>query len=295
LGLLSGKYRFVHQTENDMARSAPLLGILPTLPTDLASATLSAEAAHAVHQIRVLLQTTRPMRQARGVYMVTSACSGEGKTSLTVALGLSFAASGCKTLVVDCDLVGQGLTHGYNAIGEPGLCEALEHVTARGLVKKTPQGLRLLTAGKIDRFGGWTLSASAASSIIAEIRRYYDVVLIDTGPVLGSVEASLIAPEVDGVILTISRGQQRTLVDRAMGHLASLGVKPAGFVFNRARMADFRRAAFSSSAREFGGSSNALHSPSNELPIAAKEVEAFGPLVRSVASFLSRPAVINRG
>jgi len=297
-GLLSSRFRLVHQTEAELARKAPLLGILPTLSDDQTNPALSADAAHCVHQVRVLLQMSRPLKSGRSVYMVTSACSGEGKTSVTVALGLSFAASGCKTLIVDCDLIGQGLTHGFGAIGEPGLREAMTQETARGLVKKLPRGLRVLTAGNVDRFSGWTLSTASTLNIISEVRRYYDVVLIDTGPVLGSVEASVLAPEVDGVILTIARGQQRTLVERAIRHLDSLGVKPMGFLFNRARSADFKRAVFSSSARGFadtGGSRPAAKGGRSSsrfedaMQPAPQDIAGFGPLVRSVASFMIQP------
>jgi succinoglycan biosynthesis transport protein ExoP len=297
-GLLSGTYRFVHQTETDMGRHVPLLGILPKLSEVGNGEALSEDAAHSVHRLRVLLESAPHPKPAHNVYMVTSACGGEGKTSLTLALGLSFAASGCKTLVVDSDLMGQGITRGFGASGEPGLREAMARATARGLVKKTPQGLRLLTAGRVDRFSGWTLPTAGASGIIAELRQFYEVVLIDTGPLLGSVEASVIAPEVDGVILTIARGQQRSLVERAIRHLASLRIKPVGFVFNRARSADFKRSAFSSSGRETSGAAGDAGDVADRRdprrdPVMSgllEDLEGFGPLVRSVATCLRNSA-----
>ena len=53
----------------------------------------------------------RRRRTDRRVFAVTSASPGDGKTSLTLALGLSFAACGTRTLLIDCDLVGAGLSH----------------------------------------------------------------------------------------------------------------------------------------------------------------------------------------
>jgi Mrp family chromosome partitioning ATPase len=245
-----------------------------------------ADAAHSVHRIRTMLQMGLPTK-GRGVYMVTSACAGEGKTNLTVALGLSYVAAGCKTLVVDCDLVGQGITRGFRAEGTSGLREALETGSARGFVKKLPQGLRLLTAGDADSLSGWTLSSAATVRMLTEVRRYYDVVLIDTGPILGSVEAAVLAPAVDGVILTISRGQQKALVDRALNHLVSLGAEPVGFVFNRAQSNDFKHTSYSSSSgQKFTSRSSNLPEP---RIAEASEVAAFGPLVRSVATFMRVP------
>jgi Mrp family chromosome partitioning ATPase/uncharacterized protein involved in exopolysaccharide biosynthesis len=288
VGLLGSKYRFSHETEVDVARSAPLLGILPTLPEDLTDRPEAVDAAHCVHQIRVMLEMKRQAK-GQGVYLITSACPGEGKTSVAVALGLSFVASGRKTLLIDCDLVGRGITHGFRADGSAGVRESLSAGTARGLVKRSPSGLRLLTAGSADTFSGWTLSSVALARLVSQARRHYDVVLIDSGPILGSVEASVIAPEVDGAIMVIARGQQRALVDRAMRHLGSLHASVIGFVFNRANSSDFKRAAFHSSAREIAGSGAANEAPLEE----ASDVTGFGPLVRSVARFL-RPHLAAR-
>lgn len=286
LGLLSGKYRFVNETETDISRSAPLLGMLPSLPDRLRSMKQVADAAHSVHQIRAMLQMGEVGR-SRSVYMVTSATAGEGKTNLTVALGLSFAAAGCKTLVVDCDLVGQGITRGFRAERTTGLREALDCGSARGFVKKLPQGLRLLTAGNADTLNGWTLSSAATGRMLSEVRRYYDIVLIDTGPILGSVEAAVLAPAVDGVILTVSRGQQRTLVDRAMQHLHALGAEPAGFVFNRAQSQDLKHTSYNSVNEKYSSLGGNLPEPRLE---DTSEVAAFGPLVRSVATFMRVPS-----
>ena len=104
----------------DATDHLPLLGILPRLPDQLSDPEQAAVAAHCIHQIRIMLQVVR-IRIAGEVFMVTSAATGDGKTSLTMALGLSFAASGSKTLVIDCDMVGQGLTHRLKANNVPGL------------------------------------------------------------------------------------------------------------------------------------------------------------------------------
>jgi capsular exopolysaccharide synthesis family protein len=288
LGLVSGKYRFVNETETDIARSAPLLGMLPSLPEKLRNRRQVADAAHSVHQIRVMLQMGQHGKN-RGVYMVTSSTAGEGKTSLTVALGLSFAAAGCKTLIVDCDLVGQGITRGFRAERTTGLREALDCGSARGFVKKLPQGLRLLTAGNADTLNGWTLSAAATNRMLSEVRRYYDVVLIDTGPILGSVEAAVLAPAVDGVIMTIARGQQRSLVERAMQHLNTLGAEPVGFVFNRAQNRDLKHTSYYSSATSQYSSLGTANLPEPRVEDSS-EVAAFGPLVRSVATYMRAPS-----
>jgi len=106
LGLLDRTFRSPEDARK--AARMPLLGILPNLPEDLADPQQAAIAAHCVHQIRTLLQLGSG-REKR-IFAITSPAAGTGKTSLTLSLGVSFAASSCRTLIIDCDLIGGGLT-----------------------------------------------------------------------------------------------------------------------------------------------------------------------------------------
>ena len=67
------------------------------------------------------------------------------------------------------------------------------------------------------------------------------MILIDTGPILGSIEASLVCAAADGVVLAVSRGQSRPLVEKSLAHLTGIGARLAGVVFNRAQANDFER------------------------------------------------------
>ena len=87
---------------------------------------------------------------AATVYLLTSATPGEGKTSFAVSLGLSFAASGSRTLVIDCDLIGQRLTRSFTLAGVPGLLEALRTGNVRGHARKTATGLWVMPVGTAD-------------------------------------------------------------------------------------------------------------------------------------------------
>ena len=104
ISVLDGRFRYSDEANADMG-GIPLLGILPNLPDLLTDPTQAATAAHCVHQIRTILQITGHSTEAR-VFAITSGSPGDGKTSLTLALGLSFAASGSRTLLVDGDLIG---------------------------------------------------------------------------------------------------------------------------------------------------------------------------------------------
>lgn len=281
LTLASRRYRYSDETESDISESTPLLGIVPRLPEHLSDPEQAAMAAQCMHQVRAMLQVSRP-HDSRHVYMVTSSTSGEGKTSVTVALGLSFAACGSRTLLIDCDMVGQRLTRGFKADHLSGVREAIAAGSIEGCVHQTSTGVFLLSTGKADAMDACALSGVAIRRLLAEAGAAYDVILIDTGPVLGSVEPLLIAPEVDGVIMTISRGQERPLVEKTMRQLRMAGARIAGFIFNRAERRDFHRSAQASSIRSTANP----NLPVRKVAPATSESGSFGPLVHSVASFL---------
>jgi Mrp family chromosome partitioning ATPase/uncharacterized protein involved in exopolysaccharide biosynthesis len=278
-GLLHRRYRFSDEAEAELARTAPLLGIVPMLPPKLSDAEQASSTSQCLHQIRMLLQVGGSRRR-RGVYLITSATPGEGKTSVCVGLGLSFAASGSRTLVIDCDLIAQRLTRGFGCEGLPGLRDALASGSVRGFARKTASGVWVLPVGTADALDACAVSSADMRRLLDNARRYFETIIIDSGPILGSVEATAVAPHVDGVVFVVSRGQQPANVERGLKHLDSIGADVAGFVFNRARRRDFSRSAHASSLRSIS---------SDTVPVRNFTSDAysrFGPLVQCVVSLL---------
>jgi len=240
LGLLDRRLRYSDETNTNLG-GIPLLGILPNLPDLLTDPDQAATAAHCVHQIRTILQITGHNLDRRA-FTVTSGSPGDGKTSLTLALGLSFAASGSRTLMIDGYLVGGGLTTRLAITADHGVLEAMASRDIMPFVHATDvTDLSLLPVG--HAMGGYTgsIAPAAVRRLVVEARNHFDVIIIDTGPILGSIEASPMAVAADGVIVCVSRGQQRQLVERAIAHLQAIGAKLAGVVFNRAQARDFER------------------------------------------------------
>jgi capsular exopolysaccharide synthesis family protein len=205
-----------------------------------------------VHQIRTMLQINGSSlgvashaaddERDRRVFAVTSANPGDGKTSLTLALGLSYAACGTRTLLVDCDLVGGGLTSRMNVNAPEGVLEAIADRSLLPYVRSTDiADVSILPVGNARGHHASTLSPGALRRLIDEAKKHFEVIMIDTGPILGSIEASLVCAAADGVVLAVARGQQRPMVEKALSHLAAIGARLAGVVFNRAQANDFER------------------------------------------------------
>lgn len=277
IGLLDSRYRYSDDAGGGNSMSGlTLLGILPNLPDRLSDPTQASIAAHCVHQIRTMLQING--QDDRRAFCVTSAASGDGKTSLTLALGLSFAASGSRTLLIDADLVGAGLTARLNMNGPEGILEAMTNRDLLPYVRSTDiSDLSILPVGLAQLHHAGIFSPAAVRRLVNEAKKHYEVVLIDTGPILGSIEATPVCASADGVILTVARGQQRPLVEKALEHLKGIGARVAGVVFNRAQAKDFEQSISGISMRSASRSASNGHGHN-------REGGQFGPIARAVAS-----------
>ena len=283
LGFVRQRYRYSDETEADLAARVPLLGILPEY--DGKDVTQNPAAAHSVHQIRVSLASTME-RNRSSVYLVSSATAGEGKTTVAVSLALSFAAAHVRTLLIDCDLVGRHLTSSLDASSLEGMREALKTGSLLSGVRKTHSGLYILTAGQAGAADAVSIPSESVRALFAEARKYFQVIIVDSGPILGSLEAAVVAQEADGVIFAITRGQHRDLVRRALRRLSALGTPIVGFIFNRAKPQDFHRSSYASSA------ASSRKNPDVEIEPAeawnAESLKRFSPLVRAVATGLRK-------
>src|SRR5437763_2080843 len=292
-GLLDPQLRYSEEAGSDMS-GMPLLGILPNLPDRLTDPAQAATAAHCVHQIRTMLQINSG--EDRSVFAVTSASPGDGKTSLTLALGLSFAASGSRTLLIDCDLVGAGLTARLDMSGPDGILEAMANRDLLPHVRQTDiADLAMLPVGQAQAHHAGMFSPQALRRLLVEAKKHFEIILIDSGPVLGSIEATPVCAAADGVILCVSRGQQRPVVEKAMQHLTSIGAKFAGVVFNRAQARDFARSISGISLRSIarhqqstgvhpGDAATRTNGNGNGNGSQRTGGKAFGPVARAVAS-----------
>lgn len=245
LGLLDRRFRFAEEAKDTFA-GAPLLGVLPDLNAAEQDPEAQASTAYCVHHIRTLMELGGEKR----VFAFTSPTPGDGKTSVAMSLGLSFAGTGSKTLLVDFDFIGRGLT------AKTGVrpLHSFSELLARGELNGSPQptgtpGLSILPASAEDEETVNRLSSAMVGRLIDRMRHEYDAVLIDTGPILGSLEASMITASADGVVLVVGRGQRRHLLQAAVERLGQLGANVIGLIFNRASIPDFRGSVSNASIR----------------------------------------------
>jgi succinoglycan biosynthesis transport protein ExoP len=217
------------------------LGVLPDLGRSVGNAEAGDVASHCVHQIRNQIEVMRD--PTRGyVLAISSPFQGDGKTSIVMALGWSYAAAGYRTLLVDCDLVGRSLTRQLGAVDQVGLKEALIRREVGGSIAPLPvQHLSVLPVGLDSRFGPEMLRRSDLHELFEQVRDEFDMVIVDTGPLLGSLESTPVTTAADAVVLSLKRGRSRTRLEECVRRLENAGARCIGVILNAAGRSECSR------------------------------------------------------
>lgn len=170
------------------------------------------------------------------VILVTSAMPQEGKTMIAANLAMSFASKGEKTILVDGDLRRGRLHRVFGATNKPGLSDVLsKYNTIADACRPTGnENLTLMTCGKHLNWAAELLDSSNFAKIVQELRSSYQRIIIDSPPVLGLSETSIMQRHADGVMFVIWANQtQLPNVKDAILALQTNGAKFSGFVLNR--------------------------------------------------------------
>jgi Mrp family chromosome partitioning ATPase/uncharacterized protein involved in exopolysaccharide biosynthesis len=243
VGFLRSGYRYADDVD-DPSLSVPILEILPYI--DERDPEWIDLAAHRVHHLRSIINNARSQPSSPLVILISSATAGDGKSYLANALSHSFAISGHSTVVLDADLIGRRLSRRLCHHDKPGLRDAAhENVMPRAY--RVQDNLDMVPVGLRDDYQPEQLNAKYLQGVLADLRARYDTVIIDTGPILGSLEAGLLAPLADRVLMVVSRGQRPDLVRAAVSRVRALGAVLAGVVFNRAMHQDYLSRSYSTS------------------------------------------------
>lgn len=218
-----------------------VVGTIPAMPPRVRKPTAKDEAAEqkwlaelqeSVDAIRtVLLHQARA--EALHVLMVTSAQSGEGKTTLATQLAASLARAWKRTLVIDADLRHPGAHTLFDVPQEPGLAEVLRgEVEPADAVRATAVSrLWLLPAGNGDAHAIQALAQDNLRTLFEQLKQQYDFIIIDTPPILPVADSLLIGQHVDGVLYAVLREVSRApAVYAAQQKMAPLGVHMLGAV-----------------------------------------------------------------
>jgi capsular exopolysaccharide synthesis family protein len=196
------------------------------------------ESALATEFRRILHTIRQPSRKADlKAILVTSSTLSEGKSTTCSLLGVTSARENLQTLVVDCDLRRPTIHKLFKLERERGVTELLsEGLTMKNVIKRTGlEKLDIITAGRATPHPAEVFDSPSIGRLVEEVKFYYDVILIDSAPVIPVSDPMLLAQEVDGVIIVVRAGKtQREVVSRSVEIVNADHPKVIGVILNNA-------------------------------------------------------------
>ena len=221
-----------------------VLGEISTIPIATTGKLTKKRRSHA-RELRLFeesvdsLSTTLTLREDLKkckVFTITSALSGEGKTSVSCQLVVSLARStSSRVLLIDGDLRAPDVHHVFGRPMTAGLVGYLNGVADwRELVdREWNESIHILTSGHLKGSPHRLLSNGRFEKLIEEARQEYDYIVLDTPPVLPASEALLFAKVADAVLMCALRDKSRIeQLVQAYHRLESSGANVAGSVLS---------------------------------------------------------------
>lgn len=208
-----------------------------------------SEAAEGFNALRVRLLHAVNNRPIKSI-VVTSSLAGEGKTSVIANLGVVLALAGKRVVMVSADLRRPRLRayfggSGLNGQLRPGLTDVLSGRSRpiEALSTTGTKNLSVLDTGSMTNAQSRSelLGSGSMIDLLAKLRDFADIVLIDTPPLLGSSDVVVLAPFTDGALFVVDpRLAHRSHISQSRHELELIGVPVIGVVVNKYEPRRFR-------------------------------------------------------
>lgn len=224
------------------SRNLPSLAVVPLFAGEQGRSIVTAtqpmsHTAEAYRSLRTSVEFLALENDMQTV-QITSAQSGEGKTTCAVNLAVAFAQAGKSVIVVDCDLRRPRLHEYFGLDRHVGFTSVLLHETDLDtVVRAAPDvpNLSVLCAGPLAPNPSELLGSEGFGEIIRTLGTRYSVVLIDSPPVLPVTDALVLSRVVDATIFLTSSGMSsKRRVHRSIDSLRQVGAPLVGTVLSAA-------------------------------------------------------------
>lgn len=254
--LLNTLRRKVRSGSDLLGLGLPVMGELPRLRSSKRNEVPDAAKGGMLYEpvgfLRVNLESAVPSHPA--ILAVSSARPGEGKSTVVAAVAMSYAQVGKKVLIVDADLhrpmqhefwgaVGatRHLLPGASELSQTDLRQAIQHPDRASVVEVAPC-VHLLPASMTSRSSSSSiLSGPSFSALLKQWSTAYDVVLLDTPPLLALADAFVVARHSQGVILVLESGETSfTDLERVRANFATTSTTLLGVVINKVKRSERR-------------------------------------------------------
>ncbi len=236
---------FSHRGEPEMITGVPLISEIPDFEMEHVTTDLPVQeapttrAAEAFRFAAAALDIQLAAADANMIVVVSGALD-DGKSTVVANTAMAAAREGNRVLVVDADFGNQSLTR--SLVGEipppAGLTEAVDSgMPLRQAVTNVPVAdgttLGLLSRGQRPVVAANFFRSAATRVFFESIRDEYDVILIDTPPLLHVAYASSIARFADAAMLVVCHNGPVSDLEEMVDRLNFIGTGSVGYVYNR--------------------------------------------------------------
>ncbi|PFG37388.1 capsular exopolysaccharide synthesis family protein [Flavimobilis soli] len=191
--------------------------------------------AEAYRRLRTNLQFLELTANKRSI-VVTSSLPGEGKSTTSANLALALADAGKSVVLVDADLRRPAIARYFGIEGAVGLTTVLiGEAEIDDVLQPWGDGrMQILTAGEVPPNPSEMLGSESMSRLLEELAERFDVVLLDSPPLLPVTDAAVLGRSTGGVLLVASAGLvHKAQLKTALGSLEAVGARILGVALNR--------------------------------------------------------------
>lgn len=171
--------------------------------------------------------------------LITSPTPGDGKSTVAANLAVVMAQAGKKVLVLDADLRKPVLHHIFSVSNLRGLTNVLVQgeVISEVAHEVLMDGLYFVPSGPIPPNPSELLSSNRMVKLLEDVQKDFDIVIVDSPPIIAVTDSTILATRVDGVMLVVKAGVTRIdLVSDAIGQLKKASANFMGVVLNQVRV-----------------------------------------------------------
>lgn len=185
--------------------------------------------------IRANITFSMPDQELKTI-LVTSSTPGEGKSTNAANLGVVFAQEGKRVLIIDGDLRKPTLHQTFKTFNKLGLSNVISKKAAynEAIQETFIFGLDVLTSGPIPPNPAELLASKSMDALILDVKRDYDIVIMDAPPLLSVSDAQILANKCDGTVLVVNTGVvEKEAVRKANAILSNAQSIIIGVVLNK--------------------------------------------------------------
>ncbi|WP_341232892.1 polysaccharide biosynthesis tyrosine autokinase [uncultured Sulfitobacter sp.] len=219
-----------------------VLGQVPLIPTRARQDTLqylsdkpTSAAAEAIRNLRTSLMLSN-MDKKPQVIVSTSSIPGEGKTTVSLSLAKFLSGLGKSVLLIEGDIRRRTLNEYFPTLPTTGIASVLNQDVDFADAIHRPKGfdVDVLAGEKTNVNAADIFSSDTFKAFIAEMRKRYDFIIIDTPPILVVPDARIISESADAILFSVKwDSTSRALLDESMRMFQNSNQRITGFVLSQ--------------------------------------------------------------